>query len=282
MGIFMRFPAGKAKAFTMSYDDGVVEDIRLMKIMDGHGLKGTFNLNSGLFGEKKWHDDNGNLRGRLAPDEAVKLYTGCGHEVACHALTHPFLEQLTPERCTYEVIKDRQNLEEMFGGIVKGMAYPFGTFSDDVVASLRSCGIVYSRTTLSSHDFGIPRDWLRLKPTCHHTEAELMPLGKRFAEEKPNRAPWLFYLWGHSYEFDVNSNWALIENFAEYIGGREDVWYATNMQICRYVKAFGLLEFGAEGKTVRNPSDQTLYFEADGKNVKIESGAEKLLADCLY
>ena len=44
MGIFMRFPGGKKKALTLSYDDGVEQDIRLIDIMKKNGLKGTFNL----------------------------------------------------------------------------------------------------------------------------------------------------------------------------------------------------------------------------------------------
>lgn len=50
--LFMRFPQGRAKALTLSYDDGVEQDIRLIEIMGKHGLKGTFNLNSGLYAEE--------------------------------------------------------------------------------------------------------------------------------------------------------------------------------------------------------------------------------------
>ena len=46
--IFIQFPKGKRKALTLSYDDGVEQDIRLIENMKQHGLKGTFNLNSGL------------------------------------------------------------------------------------------------------------------------------------------------------------------------------------------------------------------------------------------
>ena len=48
-GMFMRFPKGRAKALTLSYDDGTEQDIRLIRIMNQNGLKGTFNLNSGRF-----------------------------------------------------------------------------------------------------------------------------------------------------------------------------------------------------------------------------------------
>ena len=38
------------KALTFSYDDGVTQDKRLIKILNKYGLKCTFNINSGLFG----------------------------------------------------------------------------------------------------------------------------------------------------------------------------------------------------------------------------------------
>ena len=47
--IGMRFPQGKKKALTLSYDDGVEQDVKLIEIMRKNGLKGTFNLNSGLY-----------------------------------------------------------------------------------------------------------------------------------------------------------------------------------------------------------------------------------------
>ena len=40
-GMFMRFPKGRAKALTLSYDDGTEQDIRLIRIMNQNGLKGT-------------------------------------------------------------------------------------------------------------------------------------------------------------------------------------------------------------------------------------------------
>ena len=42
--LFMRYPEGKAKALTFSYDDGVEQDIRFIEILDKNGLRGTFNI----------------------------------------------------------------------------------------------------------------------------------------------------------------------------------------------------------------------------------------------
>ena len=44
---FMRYPGGRGKAVTISYDDGVQQDIEMIALMRKYGIKGTFNLNSG-------------------------------------------------------------------------------------------------------------------------------------------------------------------------------------------------------------------------------------------
>ena len=46
---FLRFPGGKSRAVTLSYDDGVVQDKKLMNIFDKYGLKATFNINDYIF-----------------------------------------------------------------------------------------------------------------------------------------------------------------------------------------------------------------------------------------
>ncbi|MBQ8815518.1 MAG: polysaccharide deacetylase family protein [Lachnospiraceae bacterium] len=261
--IFMRFPGGKAKALTLSYDDGVEQDIRLIEIMKKHGLKGTFNLNSGLYAPEGKVYPEGAIHRRMSKSMALELYKDSGMEVAVHGLTHPFLEQLPTNLCTYEIMQDRINLEEDYGTIVRGMAYPFGTYSDDVVASMKQSGIVYSRTVVSTEKFSIPTDWLRLPATCHHNNPRLMELAQQFVENagKSNRGPALFYLWGHSYEFDSDDNWNVIEEFAEYIGGREDIWYATNIEIYDYIDAYNRLIFSMDWTKVYNPTATELYFE---------------------
>ncbi|MGH4137511.1 hypothetical protein [Clostridium sp.] len=43
-----------------------------------------------------------------------------------------------------------------------------------------------------------------------YNSPELGRLTKKFVEDKALRAPYLFYLWGHSYEFEVDNNWNII------------------------------------------------------------------------
>lgn len=265
--MYMRFPGGKVRAVTLSYDDGVIFDKKLIEIMDKYGLKGTFNINSGLF--RKDSDENSN---RMTLDEAKKLYINSGHEVAVHSLNHLFMEKLTDSDILSETILDKQNIEKEFGIIARGMAYPFGTYNDRVIDVLKRCGICYSRTVNDTENFEIPENWLELNPTCRHTSPKLLELVRRFFESYSWGKPQLFYLWGHSYEFNNDNNWNVIEDFAKKIGGREDVWYATNIEIYDYVMAYRRLEMSFDKKVIYNPSAQSVWVYTDGETFEIKAG----------
>lgn len=268
--LFLRFPGGKKKALTLSYDDGKEQDIRLVSIMRRNGLKGTFNLNGGGLFEESRKD----RRRTLTIREAKELYPENGMEVAVHSLTHPRLELLPVDRCLCEVAEDRKRLEELFGTIVRGMAYPFGTYNEKVIECVKCSGIVYARTTVATEDFRLPEDWFRLETTCHHDNPRLMELAHKFAEETPTLQPWLFYLWGHSYEFAEKDNWKVIEDFSSYMGKRDDIWYATNLEIYEYVEAYGRLVLSMKGDRIYNPSSCRVYFEKDGNVMYVDPMGE--------
>ena len=276
--MYIRFKDGKRKALTLSYDDGVVQDIRLAEIMKKNGIKGTFNINSGTYlDEETVREEN---YGRMKLSESKVLYTNSGNEVAVHAYTHPRLELLDTTEVLSEVIEDRKSIEKEYGTIARGMAYPFGTYSDKVIEALKMCGICYSRTTKATESFGLPENWLTLDPTCHHNNPRLMELAKQFVEEDPRwGGVWMFYLWGHSYEFDDNDNWNVIEEFCEYMGGRDDIWYATNIEIYDYVKAYENLQTSVDKKIIHNPSNTDVWAEHNGKVIKIKAGETVTLDD---
>lgn len=274
--IKMVFPGGMNKALTLSYDDGVEQDIRLIEIMNRHGLKGTFNLNGGLFAPEGTVYPAGQVHRRMSRQAAIDLYTHSGQEVALHAMHHSDLPNVPPAYAAWQIVREKEELEDMFSRIVRGMAYPFGTHNDEVVQMLKGCGIAYARTTESTLRTLLPNEWLKLPATCHHNHPELMPLARSFVEGTTSIAR-LFYLWGHSYEFEGNNNWHVIEEFAEYMGGRDDIWYATNIEIYDYVTAWRGMYISANGKRLYNPSAITLWIKSDNQLYQLESGAELLL-----
>ncbi len=269
---------GKMKVLTLSYDDGVIQDKRLMEIMDRYGLKGTFNICSGTYLPEETERGE-NYYKKMKRSESIELYADSGHEVAVHGLTHPWLEKLDSSEVIREIIEDRKDIEKTYGNIARGMAYPFGTYNDEVIKILGMCGIAYARTTKSKCEegynekwFSFPDNWLTLHPTCHHNNENLMKLAEEFVKPSRNMNSWMFYLWGHSYEFDDKDNWEVIEKFAEFMGGRDDIWYATNIEIYDYVKAYESLQTNYEKTRVYNPSCQTVWFRENMTNYCVKPG----------
>ena len=267
----MRFKDGNLKVLTLSYDDAKVQDIRLIEIMNKYGLKGTFNINSGMYLPEDAVREK--FYGRLKLSEAQRLYANSGYEIAVHALTHPFLEKLDTTEIIYEITEDRKAIESHYGKIARGMAYPYGTYNEKVIDILEKCHIAYARTIKSTYSFSMPENWLKLHPTCHHNCEKLEELIKRFVEV-PNR--WndveMFYMWGHSCEFDDNDNWEVIEKFAEYAGGHEHIWYATNIEIYDYVKAYERLQTSYDKKIVHNPTSIDVWFDVKGEVYCVKAG----------
>lgn len=269
--MYMKLKDGKSKVLTLSYDDGVVQDIRFIGILDKYGLKGTFNVNTGLWLAEDVEREE--YYGRMKRSEALELYKNSGHEVAVHALNHMFLERISGAELINEIVEDRRNIERDFGTLASGMAYPYGTYSDDVIETLKKCGICYSRTTKSTQNFNFPVNWLELNPTCHHSDSKLMSMAKQFVEEEPrNNQCWMFYLWGHTYEFDNRNDWNVIEEFASFTGGKDDIWYATNIEIYDYVKAYKNLQVSFDKKIIHNPSATDVWVCENNETFVVKGG----------
>jgi hypothetical protein len=257
------FCGGAQRALTVSYDDGREFDRRLVSIFDEYSIRGTFHLNSGKLGTP----------GYIAADEVPQLYAK--HEISAHGETHPFYTDLPDAGILADITADKRALEGVGGRIVRGMSYPFGDVDDRVVRILRTAGMEYSRTVASTGHFGLPADFMYWNPTCHHrgaagkTASEL--LDAFFAPQRYNR-PMLFYMWGHSFEFDGANNWDLIEEFCKKAAGRDGVWYATNIEIVDYINAVCALRYSADMKIIFNPSALDVWVSADGAPLKIGAG----------
>ena len=249
------FPGGKSKAFTLSYDDGVVQDRRLAELFRKYGLKCTFNLGSGLLGHREIARAPGKKEldvSKVSSQEVAQVYRT--HEIAGHGLYHSALDTVGTPLAAYEITEDKRRLETLVGRPLKMFADPFGTQKAQVQEMLRLAGYRGARTVKSTHSFEIPENFLEWNPTCHHGDPELMALAKRFVE-LPDFRPALFYVWGHGYEFDGDDNWNVIEALADFMAAhREQVWFATNGEILDYVQAFHRLEYAVDGSTVFNPS----------------------------
>lgn len=260
MKLYLCFPEGKAKALTMSYDDGKWADERLVELFNRHGIRGTFNLNYGLMERPE----------RIDKDRIRQLYEG--HEVATHTMTHPTIARCPLTETAKEVLEDRIGLESLVGYPVRGHAYPNGSYNEEVKTLLGSLGIAYGRTAMwESGSMELPTDPMEWNGPCHHNY-HLMDYARTFAEFQKKQYLKCLYVWGHSYEFDRDDNWGLMEEFCAYMGGREDIWYATNIEIIDYMEAGRRLQYGAAGDFVYNPSARTVWISVDDVPLAVAGG----------
>ena len=229
-----RFPNGKTKVFNVTYDDGVLQDVRFVALLNRYGLKGTFNLNSGLMeSEFEWTHESGRVIKRLSKEKAVPLYQG--HEIACHTLTHPYMHDLSEQEILHELQEDKANLEKLFGREVKGFAVPFDFYSGQIENCVRQCGFSYARISQESRSFAPQTDYYNWKATVFHTDPELEQLSRQFIESDEELA--IFQIVGHSYDLDVEKLWDRIENVFRMIAAHDDILLMTTIEIVELLRS---------------------------------------------
>ena len=229
----MSWKENKKKAITFSYDDGVVQDTRLIELLNTYGLKCTFNLNSEKLGTPYYLNHKGQRINhyKIHPQDVREQYAG--HEVAVHTLTHPDLVKLDDAEIIRQVEQDRLNLSDLVGYEVVGMAYPFGTADQRVADVIRNhTGVRYSRTVTNTDSFAPQENLYLFNPNVYHLQWDRMfKMAEDFLALEAE-TPQIFYVWGHAYEMDYDSSyWMKLEELFRLVSGKADIFYGTNKEI---------------------------------------------------
>lgn len=83
---------------------------------------------------------------------------------------------------------------------VRGLSYPNGSYSKEIINALPSLGIRYARTVTSTMSFAMPEnflEWIQPATTikiCSGAWPAVVDLFKK-------QYLYMMYVWGHSYEF---------------------------------------------------------------------------------
>ena len=223
---------GKKKAITFSYDDGILQDIKTIELLDKYNLKATFNVNSGFLGtfNQLFRNEHSVQHNKIKACELREIYKN--HEVAVHGFTHPELRQLDEKTIIDEIEIDRKVLSAITGKEVVGMAFPFGFYDDRVVEIIKNnTPIKYARTVTSTYNFDLQTDLLRFNPTIQETEENLFEVVKRFLEMKTEKYQ-LLYIWGHTFEMDAEYiTWEKLEELFKMLANKDDIFYGTNEEV---------------------------------------------------
>lgn len=120
---------------SLTFDDGTAGHALARQILDAHGLKGTFYVNSGQIGTSGYYMTLSDLRAIHAR----------GHEIAGHTLNHPDVTTLVDAERRHQICDDRARLVQ-WGFNPVSFAYPFGAYDSQAQAVVRSCGYKSART----------------------------------------------------------------------------------------------------------------------------------------
>lgn len=233
------------KYYVWNFDDGLEQDKKIIEILKKYHMDATFNLNSGLYGDKTYEGRIGNLgmtempkekyemkkrhllpyvpHFRIPEDEVVKVYEG--FEIASHTLTHRNLPKCSVIERQRQVYQDVRNLKEKFNQDIVGFAYPYGSSSEECEVILKNAGIKYARTVHSDQSFRFPKNPLRMPMTCWHISKKVFPILEEFYELKAEE-DLLFVMFAHGYEFDFNtkeSNWEKFEKICQSVTANHDI-----------------------------------------------------------
>ena len=262
-----RYPGGKSRAFSITYDDGVLQDIPFVSLLNRYGLKGTFNLNSGLMQEEfAWHHPTGALIRRLPPKIAATLYEG--HEVASHTVSHPYMEQLSDEELRYQLGRDKEALEQLFGREVLGFAVPFDHFSDRIADCARQCGFAYARTSQESYSYRPSRDYFHWSAGAYHVMPGFWDFVEHFFHTEEELA--LCQIVGHSYDLDTEQMWEPMESLFRRVAEDPNTVSMTHLELVRYLQAMDMALITED--RIENRSDQTLWFSRNGQPISLAPG----------
>ena len=261
------YPGGKRKAFNITYDDGVLQDVRFVELLNRYGIKGTFNLNSELMRQEfAWTHPNGMEVRRLSVEAVRNLYDG--HEIASHTLTHPYMSELPEWELMRQLGQDRANLEALFGREVKGFAVPFSYYSERIARCAENCGFEYARMSEFSESYTPCTDWYYWKTGFYHIHGGLTDFVAGFLNTDTELA--VCQIVGHSYDLDAEKLWGTMELICAAVAAQQDVWTCTNLELVRYLKAMQRCRISDH--RVENTGDRELWFEIGGEIRKLGPG----------
>ncbi len=130
-------PAAPKTVVSLEFDDNVATQFQALAMLQAHGMKATFYVNSGLT-----PDDNG---WRMNWGQLRQL-SAAGMEIGGHTWDHADLTRMTAAQQQHEICDDRTNIQAHGLPLPTSFAYPYGASEqNNVPAMVRQCGYTSGR-----------------------------------------------------------------------------------------------------------------------------------------
>lgn len=250
----------KKNIITTSWDDGALEDLRILKLLEKYNLKGTFYIPQNITFEVR----KGEYLKTVSESDILKIAKN--QEVGAHTLNHIYLDTLKKDEIYKEVKGSKDWLEGLLNRPVPAFAYPGGVFNNEIIEMVKKSGFSGARTSISfqtdiknpflmgfsSHCypcFPHNKDWslvFESKMAWQRAKLNLkgiiglgIPINSFFKWDLLIKNVFkyvlkngnVFHLYGHPWEIERYNLWQGLEKLFKYISNRKDVGYLTNGEV---------------------------------------------------
>jgi|SRR5215467_368786 len=131
-----------ARPIVITFDDGFQDCVEhAVPILRARGFPAVFYLVAGFVGKtSRWLLPERGVELPLIDWAAARRLEAAGFQCGSHTMTHPRLANLSTEACREELLESRRLLEDHLGHEVRHLAYPFGSFNENVRALVAEAG----------------------------------------------------------------------------------------------------------------------------------------------
>ncbi|TRZ81146.1 hypothetical protein D4R86_03150 [bacterium] len=127
----------KKAIITTSWDDGHPLDLKLAQLLKKYDVPATFYIS--INNDMGWQPMNFKQIRRLSQD----------FDIGAHTVNHVYLNEVSIEKATDEIIGGKKILEEICGKEVISFAYPRGYSNPEIIQLVKKSGFKGARTTES-------------------------------------------------------------------------------------------------------------------------------------
>lgn len=137
------------KPVIITFDDCYQESVdHAVPILSEHGFTAVFYMPTDFAGtDSHWLMPELGFEFPIINWETARHLDSSGFQIGSHSMSHPRLAQISPKVCFSELDGSRKILEDKLGHEVIHMAYPYGSFDENVRAMSAEVGYRTACTT---------------------------------------------------------------------------------------------------------------------------------------
>lgn len=198
-----------------SWDDGLISDYNLLKILNKYGIKASFALTTNRHNESiLLNDVRSHQFGYLVPINSWHIYNN--HDICSHTHSHIDVSKCDASTITYELQHSKLMLESIFNQNIDCIVWPYGVYTNESELIAADIGYKLGRTT---HKNGCDNTAFTIKPFSYGINLDIVTGTNKII------------LYGHTYEID---NWDFIDDLYYKMMKNKKITLTTISELIKY------------------------------------------------